>query len=148
MEQTKRSLSQSMTAPISVESVHEGEDLNSTINRPMFDMLTASLVARIIQAIQDTLTQAGVTKEEVDQVRFEMAPRWPVKEALRLRGLHTLCGAFGVQVILAGGMAANPKVQKTVSTLFEGKQVIVDTFPDEVAAKGAAIEGMMKALHK
>ena len=53
-----------------------------------------------------------------------------------------------MQVILAGGMAANPKVQKTVSTLFEGKQVIVDTFPDEVAAKGAAIEGMMKALHK
>ena len=59
-----------------------------------------------------------------------------------------LCGSFRVQVILAGGMAANPKVQKTVSTLFEGKQVVVDTFPDEVAAKGAAIEGKRKAWRK
>ena len=45
-------------------------------------------------------------------------------------------------------MAANPKVQKTVSTLFEGKQVVVDTFPDEVAAKGAAIEGKRMAWRK
>ena len=45
------------------------------------------------------------------------------------------------QVILAGGMAANAKVQALVATLMEGKPIKVDSFPDESAAAGAAIEG-------
>ena len=110
-EQTKRSLSQSLTAPISVESLHEGEDLRSTINRPMFDTIAAPLTARILAAVNDALDKAAVTKDDVDQV------------------------------ILAGGMAANAKVQALIGALFVGKELKVDTFPDETAAVGAAIEG-------
>jgi hypothetical protein len=68
-EQTKRSLSQSPTAPISIESLHEGEDLRSNINRPMYDTLTAPLLARIVAVVEETLAKAGATKADVDEVR-------------------------------------------------------------------------------
>ena len=77
-EQTKRSLSQSATAPISIESLHEGEDLRSTINRSMFDSITAPLTARIVAAVEDVLSKAAVTKAEIDQV----TPLAPMHAAL------------------------------------------------------------------
>jgi molecular chaperone DnaK (HSP70) len=51
------------------------------------------------------------------------------------------------QVLLAGGTAANVKLQGVITSLFESKPVRVDTFPDETAAVGAAIEGARACVH-
>lgn len=67
-ELTKRTLSQSTTSPISVESLHEGEDLRSTIDRKMYDVLIGSIAAKILGAIEKTLADAQLTKESIQQV--------------------------------------------------------------------------------
>jgi len=112
-EMTKRSLSQSPQSPISVESLHEGEDLRSSINRTLFDVLIGPVVAKVIAVIEKTLTEANVTKSEIDQV------------------------------IVAGGSSSVTKIMNTLTQYFEGIEVKRDVFPEETAAAGAAIEASL-----
>eukprot|EP00160_Parvularia_atlantis_P020373 Unigene8422_Nuclearia_a/m.25779 Unigene8422_Nuclearia_a/g.25779 ORF Unigene8422_Nuclearia_a/g.25779 Unigene8422_Nuclearia_a/m.25779 type:complete len:505 (-) Unigene8422_Nuclearia_a:62-1576(-) len=112
-EMTKRTLSQSSTSPISVESLHEGEDLRSNIDRKMYDVLIAGLAAKVLQAVDKTLGEAGLVKGDVSQV------------------------------ILTGGSASITKVSATLTQYFDGVDVKKDVFPDETAAAGAAIEASL-----
>lgn len=112
-ELTKRTLSQSNTSHISVESLHEGEDLRSTIDRKMYDVLIASVAAKTLAAVNSTLAEAQLTKADIDQV------------------------------ILTGGSANISKISNLLIEYFEGVEVKKDVFPDETAAHGAALEASL-----
>ncbi|KAI8812842.1 Hsp70 protein-domain-containing protein [Cladochytrium replicatum] len=111
-ETTKRSLSRIDVAPCSVESLHEGMDFNSNVNRGRFEMLADPLFTRCKTTINNVLKEGGVTADEVDEV------------------------------LLVGGSARMPKFQSVVkSTFSKGKTVVrTDVEPDEAIASGCAVQ--------
>lgn len=67
-EAVKKSLSLSATATASIESLADGHDFNSTINRTRYDLLAGKVFARFIGLVQDVVRKAGLDALEVDQV--------------------------------------------------------------------------------
>ncbi|KAI8809517.1 Hsp70 protein-domain-containing protein [Cladochytrium replicatum] len=111
-ETTKRSLSRIDVAPCSVESLHEGMDFNSNVNRGRFEMLADSLFTRCKTTINNVLKESGVSADEVDEV------------------------------LLVGGSARLPKFQSVVKSIFAKEKTVVrtDVEPDEAIASGCAVQ--------
>jgi molecular chaperone DnaK len=89
--------------------------LTATINRAKFEQLTADLVARTLEPVQQAMSDAKVTGADIDEV------------------------------ILVGGATRMPAVQEQVRRLTGGKDPNMTVNPDEVVAVGAAIQaGVLK----
>jgi molecular chaperone DnaK len=84
--------------------------LHRVINRAKFEELTEDLVERTIQLCKGALSEAGVEPHSVDAV------------------------------IVVGGMARVPRVQKALAELF-GRTPIGGVVPEEALAVGAALQG-------
>ena len=84
--------------------------LHRVINRAKFEELTEDLVERTIQLCRGALSEAGVEPHSVDAV------------------------------IVVGGMARVPRVQKALTELF-GRTPIGGVVPEEALAVGAALQG-------
>jgi molecular chaperone DnaK len=89
--------------------------LNTTLMRSTFDQITADLVERTRQPVQQALADAKLTANDIDEV------------------------------ILVGGATRMPSVQTMVRRLTGGKDPNMTVNPDEVVALGAAVQaGVIK----
>ena len=84
--------------------------LNTTLMRSTFDQITADLVERTREPVQQALADAKLTANDIDEV------------------------------ILVGGSTRMPSVQTMVRRLTGGKDPNMTVNPDEVVALGAAVQ--------
>ncbi|KAJ3128337.1 70-kilodalton heat shock protein [Nowakowskiella sp. JEL0407] len=111
-ENTKKTLSRTDVAPCSIESLYEGMDFSTTINRGRFEMLAEPLFAKCKEVINSVLSQAQLMPSEVDEV------------------------------LLVGGSTRIPRFQTVVKSMFSHNNTIVstDVVPDEAISLGCAIQ--------
>ncbi|WFD38432.1 ATPase with role in protein import into the ER [Malassezia japonica] len=111
VERAKRTLSSQMSTKIEIESFFDGKDLSETLTRAKFEELNADLFRRTLKPVEQVLKDAGIKKDEVDDV------------------------------VLVGGSTRIPKVQQMLKDFFNGKEPSKGINPDEAVAWGAAVQG-------
>ena len=109
-ERAKRGLSSSSTASIELESLHEGIDFFTQITRARFESLCMNLFTGCLTPVSKVLQDAGVSKNQVDDI------------------------------VLVGGSTRIPKVQELLSGFFNGKELNKGINPDEAVAYGSAVQ--------
>jgi len=109
-EAVKRTLSSAMRATIEVDSLFEGIDYHATITRAKFENLCAQEFQACLNPVKKVLTDAKVTKTQVNEV------------------------------VLVGGSTRIPKIQKLLKTYFKEKELNRSINPDEAVAWGAAVQ--------
>jgi L1 cell adhesion molecule like protein len=109
-ERAKRSLSTSTTATIEVDGFVNGLDLNLTITRAKFESLCDAIFRRTIAPLEQVLSDAKMSKNEVHEV------------------------------VMVGGSTRIPKIRELVSAFFNGKKLNDSVHPDEAVAYGAAVQ--------
>jgi len=68
VERAKRTLSSQMSTKIEIESFFEGKDLSETLTRAKFEELNADLFRKTMKPVEQVLKDAGVKKEDIDDV--------------------------------------------------------------------------------
>ena len=109
-ERAKRTLSNSNSTTIELESLFEGIDFFSSISKARFESLCMNLFQKCIQPVTQVLQDAGVSKSQVDEI------------------------------VLVGGSTRIPKIQELLSNFFNGKELNKGINPDEAVAYGAAVQ--------
>ena len=111
-EVCKRTLTSSSSATVHVESIHDGVDLNGSINRARFELLAAGLFKRALAVVSRALAKADIDEDAVDKF------------------------------VCLGGASRIPKVSAMLTEFFGGLEPSNDAvlLNDEVAAHGAAIQ--------
>lgn len=117
VEVTKKMLSSANSAPCFVESLADGVDFHSNINRMRFELLSKNVFSQLQTVINQVLEKTQLDASEVDEV------------------------------LLAGGSARIPKFALKVRELFgsEHTKVLTELEADEVVARGCAIQGSLIA---
>jgi heat shock protein 1/8 len=109
-ERAKRTLSNSNSTTIELESLYEGIDFFSSISKARFESLCMNLFQKCIKPVTQVLQDAGVSKSQVDEI------------------------------VLVGGSTRIPKIQDLLSKFFNGKELNKGINPDEAVAYGAAVQ--------
>eukprot|EP00934_Nitzschia_sp_Nitz4_P000513 Nitzschia sp. Nitz4//scaffold275_size25065//10967//12990//NITZ4_008333-RA/size25065-snap-gene-0.1-mRNA-1//-1//CDS//3329545300//513//frame0 len=109
-EKVKRTLSSVTETMIELDSLVDGKDFSSKITRARFESLCMDLFKKTLEPVENVLSDAGVSKDEIDDI------------------------------VLVGGSTRIPKVQALLSEFFEGKQLNQTINPDEAVAYGAAAQ--------
>ncbi|XP_058726604.1 heat shock 70 kDa protein 18-like [Vicia villosa] len=112
-ERAKRSLSFLVTATIEVDSLFQGIDFSSSINRAKFEEMNMDLFNECMKTVESCLTDAKMDKGRVDDV------------------------------VLVGGSSRIPKVQQLLQDFFNGKELCKSINPDEAVAYGAAVQAAL-----
>ena len=112
----KHNLSHSEAATIEVDALVNGEDFDSSLTREKFVEINQSLFDRCLSPIHQAVKDAGMTREEIDEV------------------------------VLIGGSTRIVKVQQLLEQTFPGNKLSKKINPDEAVAMGAAIQGANLAL--
>jgi len=110
-ERAKRDLSEGMSATIEVDALYKGIDYRTTLTRSRFEMLCQDLFKRCLNPVDTALSDADLTRQEIDEV------------------------------VLVGGSTRIPKIRSLLSDYFRGKKLNQSVNPDEAVAYGAAIQG-------
>lgn len=110
-ERVKRALSSQHQARLEIEALYEGIDFSETLTRARFEELNMDLFKKTLGPVQKVLEDAGMDKDEVDEV------------------------------VLVGGSTRIPKVQTMLKDFFNGKEPNRGVNPDEAVAFGAAVQG-------
>merc|ERR1711968_289205 len=110
-ERAKRGLSTTHQQRIEIESFCDGKDLSEPISRAKFEELNMDLFKKTLQPVQKVMSDAGMKKNEVDEL------------------------------VLVGGSTRIPKVQNLLKDFFNGKEPNKGINPDEAVAFGAAVQG-------
>src|SRR3954465_12316323 len=118
-ERAKVELSSSTTTQVNLPFITADasgpKHLNTTLQRSKFEQLTADLIERCRGPVQQALSDAKLTADDIDEV------------------------------ILVGGSTRIPAVQELVRRLTGGKDPNMSVNPDEVVAIGAALQaGVLK----
>ncbi|KAL7420720.1 ATPase with role in protein import into the ER [Cryptotrichosporon argae] len=111
VEKAKRTLSSQMSTKIEIESFENGNDFSETLTRAKFEELNMDLFRKTMKPVESVLKDAGVKKDEIDDV------------------------------VLVGGSTRIPKVQQLLKDYFNGKEPSKGINPDEAVAYGAAVQG-------
>jgi len=111
VEKAKRTLSSQQSTRLEIESFEDGNDFSDTLTRAKFEELNIDLFRKTMKPVEQVLKDAGVKKEEVDEV------------------------------VLVGGSTRIPKVQQLLKEFFGGKEPSKGINPDEAVAYGAAVQG-------
>lgn len=111
VERVKRTLSSQHSARLEVESLFDGIDFSETLTRARFEDLNIDLFKKTMAPVSRVLSDAGLSKGEVDEV------------------------------VLVGGSTRIPKVQSLLKDFFNGKEPNKSINPDEAVAYGAAVQG-------
>ncbi|KAG2175960.1 hypothetical protein INT44_000438 [Umbelopsis vinacea] len=116
-EVTKKSLSSANSAPCFVESLADGLDFHTNINRLRFEMLSKVVFNDSLKVIEEVLKKSDLDASEVDEV------------------------------IMVGGSARIPKLASKFREAFtnENTKIRSELEPDEVVATGCAIQGSLIA---
>ncbi|KAI9891374.1 MAG: Hsp70 protein that interacts with Zuo1p [Vezdaea aestivalis] len=119
-EATKKSLSLGNSATLSVESLAEGIDFSSTINRSRFELLANKVFSGFTRLIEAVVQKAGLDILDVDEI------------------------------ILSGGTSHTPKIARNLQSVFPATTTILAPStsptainPSELAARGAAIQASL-----
>jgi molecular chaperone DnaK (HSP70) len=119
-EAVKKALSQSTSAAFSVESLADGVDFRSSINRSRYEILALKTFGRFTRLIEEAIKKADLDVLDVDEV------------------------------VLSGGTSHTPKIAKNVEALFpETTQVLAPATtstalnPSELSARGAALQASL-----
>ncbi|KAI4152071.1 MAG: hypothetical protein LQ341_000774 [Variospora aurantia] len=119
-EATKRALSIGATASLSVESLSDGVDFSSTINRTRYDMLASKIFTSFTALIQE-----AVRKAELDILDIN-------------------------EVILSGGTSHTPRIATNLRSLFPQTTSILSPStsptainPSDLSCRGAAIQASL-----
>ena len=110
VEKAKRTLSSQISTRIEIDSFVDGIDLSEQLTRAKFEELNIELFKKTLKPVEQVLKDAGVKKDEIDDV------------------------------VLVGGSTRIPKVQELLETYFNGKKVSKSINPDEAVAFGAAVQ--------
>ena len=86
-------------------------DFATSLTRAKFEALNAEFFTKCIKTIEQVLKDAGVNKEEADDI------------------------------VLVGSSTRIPKVQQLLSECFDGRELCRSINPDEAVAHGAAVQG-------
>lgn len=68
-EATKKALSLSSSATLSVESLAEGHDFNSSVNHSRYDLLAGKVFSSFTQLIEEAVKKAELDVLDIDEVR-------------------------------------------------------------------------------
>ncbi|XP_071082018.1 heat shock 70 kDa protein 14-like [Haliotis cracherodii] len=109
-ETCKHALSTLGNAKCAVDSLYDGMDFHHGVSRARFESLCTSLLQQGSGLIEKCLAEAGLNKTDISKV------------------------------ILCGGGAKVPIVQKSVADTVKGAEILTSISPDEVIAMGAAKE--------
>jgi heat shock 70kDa protein 1/2/6/8 len=109
-ERAKRTLSTATQAAIEIDSLMEGQDLNTTITRAKFEQICDSVFRRTISPLDGLLRDAKMSKNEIDEI------------------------------VMVGGSTRIPRIRQLVSDYFGGKKLNDSVNPDEAVAYGAAVQ--------
>ncbi|TRM61057.1 heat shock protein 70 family [Schizophyllum amplum] len=111
VEKAKRTLSSQQSTRIEIESFEDGNDFSETLTRAKFEEINIDLFRKTMKPVEQVLKDAGVKKDDVDEV------------------------------VLVGGSTRIPKVQQLLKEFFGGKEPSKGINPDEAVAYGAAVQG-------
>jgi L1 cell adhesion molecule like protein len=109
-ERAKRSLSNSTTATVEIDSLYEGIDFTSSITRARFNDLCADYFRKCLVPVEKVLKDSSISKNQVHEV------------------------------VLVGGSTRIPKIQEMIKAFFNGKEPCRSVNPDEAVAYGAAVQ--------
>ena len=109
-ERAKRTLSNSSSATIELDSLYNGIDFFSNISRAKFENLCSNLFHRCLEPVTKVLKDSKLSKKEVDEI------------------------------VLVGGSTRIPKIQELLSDYFNGKELCKSINPDEAVAYGACVQ--------
>ncbi|KAL8636038.1 MAG: hypothetical protein Q9228_006523 [Teloschistes exilis] len=119
-EATKRALSIGQTASLSVESLSDGLDFSSTINRTRYEMLALKTLTSFTHLIEEAIRKADLDILHVNEV------------------------------ILSGGTSHTPRIASNLRSLFPQTTSILSPStsptainPSDLAARGAAIQASL-----
>ncbi len=119
-EATKRALSIGATASLSVESLTDGLDFSSTINRTRYDMLASKVFASFTALVQEAVQKADLDILDINEV------------------------------ILSGGTSHTPRIASNLRSLFPPTISILSPSttttainPSDLSARGAAIQASL-----
>lgn len=119
-EAVKKALSLSNSATFSVESLADGVDFRSTVNRSRYEILALKTFGRFTRLVEEVVRKAELDVLDVDEV------------------------------ILSGGTSHTPKIAKNIQAIFpESTQVLAPATtpsslnPSELSARGAALQASL-----
>lgn len=119
-EAVKKALSQSATATFSAESLADGNDFRSTVNRTRFQLLSVAVFKKFTRMIEEVVKKAGLDLLDVDQV------------------------------LLSGGTSHVPKIAENIKDLFPEETKVYSPAtsnealnPSELSVRGAALQASM-----
>ncbi|CAK8531487.1 unnamed protein product [Lathyrus sativus] len=112
-ERAKRSLSFLVVATIEVDSLFQGIDFSSSINRAKFEEMNMDLFNECMKIVESCVMDAKMDKSMIDDV------------------------------VLVGGSSRIPKIQQLLQDLFNGKELCKSINPDEAVAYGAAVQAAL-----
>jgi heat shock protein 5 len=110
VERAKRALSSVHRATVELEGLHDGADFSEVLTRAKFEELNSGLFKQTLGPVRQVLEDAGLKKEDVDEI------------------------------VLVGGSTRIPKVQQLIRGFFNGKEPHRGVNPDEAVAFGAAVQ--------
>jgi heat shock protein 1/8 len=114
-EQAKRTLSNSTTASIEIDSLAEGNDFVIQISRSRFEDLCMDLFQASLDPVEKALKDANLSKSSIDEI------------------------------ILVGGSTRIPKIQELLSKYFNGKELNKSVNVDEAVSVGGSIQAAILA---
>ena len=106
-ERLKKVLSANAEAPINVESIMNDIDATSSLKRDQFEELTDFLLSRVSAPLEEALSKAGLSKDQIDAVE------------------------------LVGGCTRIPAIKERIQSFFPGKTLGFTLNQDEAVARGA-----------
>ena len=137
-EATKKALSLGANASINIESLAEGVDFTSTINRTRYEILASKIFAGFTRLIEGAVKKADLDILDIDEVSY-LTPALP-----------SGCPTNHPQVILSGGTSHTPKIATNILSLFPRTTSILSPTtsstalnPSDLSARGAAIQASL-----
>ena len=109
-ERLKRTLSTASQTALEIDSLYEGIDFFTNINRAKLEQLCLDLFRGCIDPVDKVLRDSKISKNQIDEV------------------------------VLVGGSTRIPKIQQLLSDFFNGKELCRSINPDEAVAYGAAVQ--------
>lgn len=117
---TKKTLSNVTSATISIDSLNDGYDFHSNVNRLRFELVAKNVFAKMASFVEQVVSKANLETLDIDEV------------------------------LLCGGVSHTPKLASSVGALFPESTVIVspstDTKavnPNELISRGAALQAVL-----